>query len=100
MRVPIESATDPALPPEVEDRSAWYGQELAKCEDWIERLSEVEIAEVEHAFRQLDAKRIDFTSITADEVSLPTLAIYRVGPTLSQCGTTQPASDRGTRSIG
>src|ERR1051325_592644 len=36
------------LPPEVEDRSAWYGEELAKRRDWIERLSAVEIAEVEN----------------------------------------------------
>ncbi|HEX5884868.1 MAG TPA: TauD/TfdA family dioxygenase [Pyrinomonadaceae bacterium] len=66
--------TNPALPPEVEDRSAWYGPKLAKCEDWIERLSEDEIAEVERAFRRLDAERIDFTSVTATDVPLPTLA--------------------------
>src|SRR5215213_394733 len=72
MRVPIESLT--TGPPEVEDRSAWYGRKMAKREDWIERLSEVEIAEVEQAFRQLDAQRIDFTSITAKDVLLLTLA--------------------------
>jgi hypothetical protein len=75
MRVPMESlTTPPALPPEVEDRSAWYGPDLAKGNDWIERLSQVEIAEVEHAFRQLDAERIDFASITPGDVPLPTLA--------------------------
>jgi hypothetical protein len=78
MRVPNtvskSLATDPTLPPEVEDRSAWYGPELAKCDDWIERLSETEIAEVEHALRQLDAKGIDTTSITTEDVPLPTLA--------------------------
>jgi len=62
------------LPPEVEDRSAWYGSDLAKCDDWIEHLSPAEVAEVEHALRQLDAKRTDFTSITASDVPLPTLA--------------------------
>jgi len=35
------------LPPEVQDRSAWYGHELAKCDDWIEHLSADEIAEIE-----------------------------------------------------
>jgi hypothetical protein len=60
------------LPPEVEDRSAWYGPDLT--DDWIERLSQVEIAEVEHAFRQLDAERIDFASITPSDVPLPNLA--------------------------
>ena len=75
MRVPIESlTTDPALPPAVEDRSAWYGTDLEHCDDWIERLSESEIAEVEHSFRQLHAQQIDFTSITARDVPLPTLA--------------------------
>ena len=64
---------DDDLPPKVEDRSAWYGRALAKCDDWIERLSENEIEEVEHAFRQADAKQIDFASITAKDVPLPTL---------------------------
>ena len=75
MRVPniiIESIT--TLPPEVEDRSAWYGPELAKWDDWIEWLSETEIAEVELALRELEAKGIDERSITADDVPLPTLA--------------------------
>jgi hypothetical protein len=62
------------IPPEVKDRSAWYGPELAKDEDWIERFSEVEIAEVERAFGKLDKRGIDFTSITTAEVPLPTLA--------------------------
>lgn len=60
------------LPPRVEDRSAWYGPELAQCDEWIERLSDVEIGEVEQAFRSLSA--LDPTSITAGDVPLPTLA--------------------------
>ena len=72
MRAPIESYS--ALPPEVEDRSAWYGPHLANCNDWIERLSQVEIAEVEHALHQLDGKQIDFTSLAPSDVPLPTLA--------------------------
>src|SRR5215210_390441 len=67
-------ATGPTLPPEVEDRSAWYGSDLANCDDWIEHLSPAEVAEVEHALRQLDAKRTDFTSITDGDVPLPMLA--------------------------
>ena len=69
--IPTPSDT---LPPEVEDRSAWYGTEMANCGDWIERLSNFEIAEVEQAVRGLEAERIDLTSITAKEVPLPTLA--------------------------
>src|SRR6201999_3318645 len=58
----------------VNDRSAWYGPELAKSEDWIQRLSVCEIAEVEHAFRELSAKQIDFATMTPNDVPLPTLA--------------------------
>src|SRR5215470_7649757 len=48
MRVPsLVSEPLSTLPPEVEDRSAWYGQDLANCDDWIEHLSTDEIAEVE-----------------------------------------------------
>ena len=74
MKVPIESLTSrPALPPEVEDRSAWYGPNLANGDDWIERLSSIEIAEVEHASRQLDAKHFEFASITPRDFPLNTL---------------------------
>lgn len=75
MKVPLESVTtDPTLPPPVKDRSAWYGPDLAESAEWIELLSEAEIAEVEHAFRQLSSKRIDFASLTPSDVPLPTLA--------------------------
>lgn len=62
------------VPPEVADRSAWYGPELARSDAWIERLSEVEIAELERACGKLDAERIDFASITGKDIPLPTLA--------------------------
>jgi hypothetical protein len=32
------------LPPKVEDRSAWYGRDLANCDEWIEHLSAAEVA--------------------------------------------------------
>jgi Taurine catabolism dioxygenase TauD, TfdA family len=35
------------LPPEVKDRSAWYGRDLADRGDWIEHLGEGEIGEIE-----------------------------------------------------
>ena len=67
------SLTDPSLPPEVRDTSAWYGPDLASRNDWITHLTDIEIAEVQNAI--LDAKRSnrDLTTITAKEVSLPTL---------------------------
>ena len=66
--------THTILPPDVCDRSAWYGSELAGRADWIERLSKVEIAEVEIAVRELQASQVDLASLSANDVALPTLA--------------------------
>jgi hypothetical protein len=41
--------TETGLPPEIHDRSAWYGPELAGRGDWIERLSDAEVDEVRNA---------------------------------------------------
>lgn len=46
---------------------------MAGCDDWVERLSEVEIAEVERAVRELEG-HADLTSINAGDVPLPTVA--------------------------
>jgi hypothetical protein len=64
---------DTTLPPEIGDRSAWYGPELAGRTDWIERLSEAEIAEVESAAKNLAESSCDLKSITSDDFPLPTL---------------------------
>ena len=64
------------LPPEISDRSAWYGSDLIERSDWIERLSETEIAEVESATRKLSESAnssLDLTSIRSDDFPLPTL---------------------------
>jgi len=66
--------THTILPPDVCDRSAWYGSELAGRADWIERLSKVEIAEVEIAVRELQASQVNLASLSANDVALPTLA--------------------------
>ena len=62
------------LPPEIEDASAWYGPDLARNTDWIEHLSEAEIAEVETAVKHLEDPSLDLTSITSDDFPLPILA--------------------------
>ena len=67
-------AADRPLPPEVRDQSAWYGAELASRSDWIERLSERQIREIEQAVNQLDEAGADLTALTAKDVPLPTLA--------------------------
>ena len=61
------------LPPEIRGASAWYGSDLVGRTDWIERLSEAEIAEVESAAHELETSSVDLTSITPKDVPLPTL---------------------------
>src|SRR6185503_5700496 len=64
----------PTLPPEISDRSAWYGRHLAQQSDWIEQLSETEVAEVASATEKLLANTsVDLTSLNSDDFPLPTL---------------------------
>src|SRR5215471_10261147 len=69
----VHSLPGDTLPPEISARSAWYGWDLARRTDWIERLSQSEIAEVESAMRQLADSSIDLTSISSLDFPLPTL---------------------------
>ena len=62
-----------SLPPEVQDASSWYGSELLGQTDWIERLSEAEIAEVEHVFHEIEQSTIDIATINPNDAPLPTL---------------------------
>jgi len=64
---------DTTLPPEIGDASAWYGPGLKGRTDWIERLSEAEIAEVESAVKELAKSSFDLTLISTDDFPLPTL---------------------------
>jgi len=66
-------STPDTLPPEIGDLSAWYGPELARRDDWIERLSQSEIAEVESAMREVAKSSLDLTTIASDDFPLPTL---------------------------
>ena len=72
-----------SLPPPVRDASAWYGSDLAGTSDWIERLSDTEIAEVESAVRQFthspthpiaDSAFCDLSTLTTT-VPLPSLSL-------------------------
>ena len=74
------SPNDISLPPPVHDASAWYGSDLAGRTDWIERLSETEIADVEKAISQFthspthplaDSAFCDLSTLTT--VPLPSL---------------------------
>jgi len=79
----IPFTTTDVLPPEVCDRSAWYGAEIAEHHDWIEWLSAGEIREVEDAVHDLASAHTKeseaefgarLTSITPHDVPLPSLA--------------------------
>jgi hypothetical protein len=61
------------LPPEIQGPSAWYGPEMLSRRDWIEDLSESEIAEVEFATKTLAVASADITAISRDDFPLPTL---------------------------
>src|SRR4051794_39687197 len=63
---------DSTLPPEVRDDSVWYGPEVVRQGDWIVRLTDTEIAEVEIAVGELEES--DLQHLTAKDIPLPTLA--------------------------
>lgn len=62
------------LPPEILNSSVWYGPDLAERRDWIEVLSETEIAEIENATRRLASAEIEIPAIRCDDFPLPTLS--------------------------
>jgi len=68
------TSVDHDLPPEIKDASAWYGADLKGRTEWIENLSESEIAEVETAVESLEASSLNLSSIKSDDFPLPTLA--------------------------
>ena len=73
MKPVTHSLTDPGLPPEVGDASAWYGQDLSRRSDWVEHLTDAEIVEVQSAILEAKRSNRDLTTISSEEVSLPTL---------------------------
>lgn len=70
---PIVFDPSSTLPPEMHDRGVWYGWEVAGREDWIERLSETEVGEVESVVKRLEESRRELATITSQDVPLPTL---------------------------
>lgn len=66
-------STESILPPELADRSAWYGPDLTSSTDWVKRLSESEIAEIENATAKLIRSSPDLTSISSNDFPLPAL---------------------------
>jgi hypothetical protein len=60
----------PKLPPEIRGPSAWYGSDLSGQTDWIYRLSNSNVIEIENAVSGIDDKNIDLASITRDDFPL------------------------------
>lgn len=68
-----EAARNPALPPEVRDRTAWYGADLARRNEWIEQLSDSHIHEIEQAVSQIEEGALDLGALNAKDFPLPSL---------------------------
>jgi hypothetical protein len=78
--------TETTLPPDSRERSAWYGSDLLARTDWIARLSEAEIVEVESAVQKLERslpqrdgggsekESIDLRAMNPKDSDLPILA--------------------------
>ncbi len=61
------------LPPEIQGSSAWYGPDLAARRNWIEQLSETEIAEIERATKRLAEAQVEIPAIRKNDFPLPAL---------------------------
>src|SRR5437868_2277616 len=61
------------LPQAIRGPSAWYGPDLAARGDWIEPLTETEIAEIDRAAERLTNAEVDIPSIRAYDFPLPLL---------------------------
>jgi hypothetical protein len=62
------------LPPEIHGPSAWFGPEMARRNDWTERLHDAEIAEIEAATHRFISSGIDPVTIRPEDFPLPSLA--------------------------
>jgi len=56
------------------DPADWRAGDISGTEEWIYRLSEAEIAEIEQAVAGIEARGLDIKDITRDDFALPTLA--------------------------
>jgi hypothetical protein len=61
------------LPPHIDGPSAWYGSEISRRSDWIEPLSNAELAEIEAASAPLARAESEGKPLCRDDFPLPTL---------------------------
>ena len=61
-------------PEPVQGPAAWLGSELRKTDEWIYRLSEAEIAELDGALASAKALELTLTEVSTENFRLPTLS--------------------------
>jgi hypothetical protein len=61
------------LPPHIDGPSAWYGSEIVRRSDWVEPLSNAELAEIEAASLPLSRAESEGKPLCRDDFPLPTL---------------------------
>jgi Taurine catabolism dioxygenase TauD, TfdA family len=69
------------LPPAIGGPSAWYGPDIADSAEWIEPLSQAELAEIESVTKQLAQTEIDWQNLRSQDFPLPNLSgrLARIG---------------------
>jgi len=55
----------------VVDPADWYGREMERSEEWIHRLSQAEIADIDRAIRAVTDRGLDIMDITRADFALP-----------------------------
>lgn len=61
------------LPPEIHSPAAWYGSEMTRRTDWIDHLSQAEVAEIEAATKRLAVGLSHMAVMRLDDFPLPKL---------------------------
>lgn len=70
----MPSHTGLAVPPHQDTAAAWYGPAMAARLDWLELLSDTELAELETASARLCEHQVDLARLQAADHPLPVLA--------------------------
>ena len=74
--------TDITFPPNVADRSAWYGPQIVTHTDWVERLSEAEVDEISRAACELEKSLPKSATVESASLSVKDFPLPALGPRL------------------
>lgn len=69
-----QTDTDLGLPAPISGPQAWYGPAMTASDEWVHRLSDAEVTEIEMALRPLADNEKDIARIEKADFSLPRLA--------------------------